>query len=141
MFDLHLLAKCSAAVAEQSSISLRSSTNNSKKDSPTVIAEHAERFLVNVMDYADGHSYAAVLQAWSYHDPFRAAQLLNDMIDQYGIVNQVCYNICIRALANAGRAPEAEELLWSMNDRFLATGHPEALTSASKLPPPNTNNA
>jgi len=103
---LHLLAKCS-----QSSLD-----NNA--------AMKAERFVRNVMVRPDGKSYAAVLQAWS-HEPFHAAELLNGMVNA-GKINQVCFNICIRAFGNAGYGKEAEELLWKMNDMFAATGNPEA---------------
>ena len=82
------------------------------------VPEQAERFLRDEMVAPNEKSYAAVLQAWANSSDRpdrarRACDLLGEMMEK-GMMNQVCINICLHALGNAGYGQRAEDLLWSM---------------------------
>jgi hypothetical protein len=69
---------------------------------------------------ANAQSYAAVQHSWANHDADRALLLWKEMIQRGIQANLVCLNICLRALANAGRSQEAESLLWQMRQGSTA---------------------
>jgi len=114
---LHLLSKCSRSLRSRSA-SLSSSVC---ADAPE---EKAERFLRNVMIRPEGQNFAAVLQAWT-HQPFHACKLLETMIEK-GMIDRLCFNICIQALGYGGHGQAAEDLLWRLNELFIESGDPEA---------------
>jgi pentatricopeptide repeat protein len=97
------------------------------------VPEQAERFLRDEMVAPNEKSYAAVLQAWANSSDRpdsarRACDLLDEMMEK-GMMNQVCINICLHALGNAGYGQRAEDLLWSMQ-RLYSDGKMEARPDA-----------
>ena len=86
------------------------------------LAEKAEEYLWNVMTHQslplappNMQSYSAVLQGYvNQNAPEQACAVLHRMIDHGIMPDQICYNVCLQALGNAGHATAAHDLLLQM---------------------------
>jgi pentatricopeptide repeat protein len=102
----------------------QSRSSTSSIDLHPNLADKAEDYLWNHMKQSQSpksplppnmKSYSAVLQAHvNQNAPDQACLVLNRMINQGIQPDQICYNICLQALGNAGHATEAYNLLLQM---------------------------
>jgi pentatricopeptide repeat protein len=79
------------------------------------ITEKAEHYLFHNMVQPNIKSYTAVIQGWvNINSPKRAIALFDHMIENGILPDQICYNVCLHALGNAGYARQAHEMLCKM---------------------------